>query len=107
MQALLDLYSDEGPERVGFLMPDGEIVEVGNVAADPTQGFDVSGADLMRYAMRATASWHTHPGEPANLSTRDYESFLAWPGLEHFIIGCDGIAHFYIEDGEVIAVEDD
>lgn len=97
---LLSLY--EGPnERVGFILKTGEIVEVDNICAEPTEGFDVRGADIIRYTPIAVATWHTHPDEDSNLSAGDFQSFLNWPDLEHYIIGNDGVTKFRVEDGDV------
>ena len=93
---LSEFYSEEGPERVGFIFPDGAIVEVENSAANPLEGFDVCAEDLITFAERATASWHTHPGASANLSVEDNSAFLCWPKLEHFIIGNDGIKKYVV-----------
>ena len=99
---LAEFYSSEGPERVGFILEDGSIVEVENVANDPVKGFDVCAEDLMVFAERAVASWHTHPGVKANLSNEDYSAFLGWSNLEHYVIGNDGIHQYVVtSDGQV------
>lgn len=98
---LLQLY--EGPhERVGFILKTGEIVEVENICDDPTGGFDVKGADIIKYAPIAAATWHTHPNEDSNLSAGDWHTFLNWPELEHYIIGNDGVTKFVVENGDVL-----
>ena len=56
------LWAPVGSERVGFILEDGELVEVENVCPEPEEGFEVRGEDLVEYAERAVASWHTHPG---------------------------------------------
>ncbi|MBD9544247.1 hypothetical protein IB276_32910 [Ensifer sp. ENS04] len=97
---LLELY--EGPqERCGFILKTGEIVEVVNICPTPTNGFDMRGEDLIRYTPIASASWHTHPGEDSNLSAGDFQSFLNWPELDHYIVGNDGVTRFRVEDGDV------
>lgn len=98
---LLNLY--EGPlERVGFILKNDEIVEVENICEDPTQGFDVRGEDLIKYAGDAAATWHTHPDEDSNLSAGDWHSFRNWPELDHYIIGKDGVTKYVVEDGDVL-----
>ena len=95
----------DGPhERVGFVLEGDEVVEVENIHADPENGFRVRGEDIAKYAMGAKATWHTHPGQSGNLSMEDYYTFLNWPELRHFIIGTDGVAEYYVEDGEVYRV---
>jgi proteasome lid subunit RPN8/RPN11 len=89
-------------EQVGFVLTSGEVVEVKNVCKDPTNGFVVSGEDLLRYSDDVVATWHTHPGATSNLSMSDYESFKNWPQWRHFIAGSDGVAEYYVEDGELL-----
>jgi|HigsolmetaAR201D_1030396.scaffolds.fasta_scaffold33936_2 Predicted metal-dependent protease of the PAD1/JAB1 superfamily len=93
---------DPKVERVGFILKNGEIVEVENVCPEPEEGFDVKGEDILKYGEDAYATWHTHPTSDCNLSMNDYETFLNWPELEHFIVGTDGVRRYIIEDGEVL-----
>lgn len=104
---LKPLYHDDpqSPERVGFVV-DGEIVEVENISSDPVNGFQVAGADLLRYAETATDTWHTHPGQPSNLTVEDYRSFLQYHRLRHHIVGNDGVSTFYVENGKVLSEAD-
>lgn len=102
--SLLPFLSSDGPERVGFVLDTGEIVEVENQCGMPEDGFEVSGADLMKYEDRAVASWHTHPGSDynANLTTADQQSFLDFPELRHYIVAQDGVRCYVIENDRVI-----
>ncbi|KQS84244.1 hypothetical protein [Rhizobium sp. Leaf383] len=98
---LLALY--EGPnERCGFILKNGDIVEVPNICTDPTNGFDMRGEDIIRFAPLASSTWHTHPDEDSNLSAGDYATFLNWPEHDHFIIGNDGVTRFFVEGGDVL-----
>ncbi len=97
---LLELY-EGSHERCGFVLKTGEIVEVPNICIDPENGFDMRGADIVQFAPQAVATWHTHPGEDSNLSSGDFQSFLNWPELEHYIVGNDGVTKFRVEDGDV------
>jgi proteasome lid subunit RPN8/RPN11 len=100
---MIELYTSEGPERVGFVLRGGEVIEVQNVSPAPAYSFDVAAEDLMRFERDAIASWHTHPGRAANLSSDDYEAFRMWPDLQHFIVGSDGIRSYTVTDqGEVL-----
>lgn len=103
-QQLLAMYAPEGRERCGFLVGT-RLVEVENICPDD-DGFEMTGADILRFADKAGASWHTHPGGSANLSVGDYDTFRDWPDMNHFIIGQDGIATYTVEDGEVLRDED-
>lgn len=92
-------------ERVGFVLKNGEIVEVENVCPEPNEGFEVKGEDILNYAPQAAATWHTHPGMTSNLSMNDYETFLEWPMLDHFIIGTNGVTKYVVEDDEVLIAD--
>lgn len=101
-ERLQDLYS--GPnERVGFIVND-EIVEVDNISQDPQNSFLVGAEDVLRYEEIATATWHTHPNEDANLSVGDYETFQNFPDMTHFIVGRDGVRVYEIVDGRLLCV---
>lgn len=100
---MLQFYSPDGLERVGFKLQDGTLVEVKNVFPHPLQSFDVAPEELLLYEDTAVASWHTHPGRPANLSADDYAAFRMYPHLEHFILGSDGIKAYKVTaQGDVI-----
>jgi len=88
-------YSDTGPEKVGFVLPD-KVVKVMNIADKPDEGFDVDPSDIIKYTEQkgAIATWHTHPGSPSNLSGEDFHTFKMWPDLYHLIIGKDGVRCF-------------
>lgn len=94
-------------ERVGFILANGELVEVENVCSEPEQGFEVSGADLVKYEHDAIATWHTHPGKDSNLSVNDYRGFKNWPKLTHYIVGIDGVSGYAIDNGALIKVSVD
>jgi proteasome lid subunit RPN8/RPN11 len=99
--SLLSLY--EGAyERCGFILKTGEIVEVPNICAEPTGGFDMRGADIVKFAPISQATWHTHPDDDSNLSSGDFLTFLNWPELDHYIVGNDGVTKFVVEDGDVL-----
>lgn len=76
-----------------------------NICDDPENGFDVSDADLNRYCDRAIATWHTHPGATKLLSVGDHETYRSNDELIHFIIGTDGVAAYYVEEGMVMNME--
>jgi hypothetical protein len=101
--SLKPLYNQDpkSHERVGFIVND-EIVEVANICSDPVNGFEVSGADILKYAGVASATWHTHPGQRFNLTVSDYKSFVQHPKLQHFIVGTDGVGAYVIQNGKVL-----
>lgn len=97
-------WTETGPERVGFIMPDGDIVEVDNQHPQPDNGFDVSIDDLEKYADTAVATWHTHPGGEANLSLDDHEGFMNYTTLDHYIVGSDGLRRYRVVRGQIVQV---
>lgn len=101
IKTLLKKYNEE-VERVGFILPNGKVVEVENTSASPATSFDVSGESIMKYEGTAIGSWHTHPKDNSNLSVGDMETFLNWPDWDHYIIGNDGVTKYVVEDGEVL-----
>lgn len=91
----------DGPERVGFILKTGKIVEVKNVCHEAINGFEVSGEDLIKH-QDAVATWHTHPGQDSNLSTNDWYGFRNWPEWIHLIVGTDGVSAYRVEGGKVL-----
>lgn len=92
-------------ERVGFVLADASLVEVDNICSEPEQGFEVSGADLLKYERTAIATWHTHPGATSVLSTNDYRAFSNYRKLKHYIIGTDGVQCYAFVDGLLVKVD--
>lgn len=102
MNSLLDFYSDEGPERCGLIMSNGDIVELINAAEDPLEAFEISGADLIKYEDVAIASWHTHPGQSSQLSLDDYAGFLNYPNFQHHIVGKNGVTSYAVINKRIV-----
>lgn len=88
---------DDKVERHGLIL-NGEVIELKNTSGSPEDSCAVNSDDLFLY-LEATATWHSHPDETSNLSGADMQTFLAWPNLDHYIIGVDGITRYYVEDG--------
>lgn len=99
-------YSNEGNERVGFILNTGEVVEVENISEKPQESFIISSESLIKYEDTMVASFHTHPNGTSNLSSDDYIAFRGWPDLKHFIIGKDGIS-CYIVNGSGTVLKDE
>ncbi len=103
LKELLNKYSDEGHERLGFVLEDLTVVELTNCHEDPEHGAKYLSQDLFNYVYNpkypkwAIATWHTHPSEPKNLTGEDYTSFRNHPQLTHYIIGNDGVAHYTVD----------
>lgn len=98
-------YIPKGPESCGFVLLDGSVIEVPNVASNPKENFQVSEEDLQTYESQAVATWHTHPSSSCNLSAPDYLCFLAFPNLQHYIYDGDRLARYSISGMNVILEE--
>jgi proteasome lid subunit RPN8/RPN11 len=101
---LLKLYTKEYEfERCGLIVGD-EIIEADNIHPDPSRGFIIPSEFMIAHEDTATATWHTHPNEPSNLSHEDYEGFSQWPSLTHYIIGIDGVRAFRLRGNLIVEV---
>lgn len=93
-------------ERCGLVLKDGSIIELPNTNPNPALHFSFS-KDYFGSYSDCVATWHTHPDGNPNLSIADYESFLKYPNLFHYIVG-DGIVWgYYIQENRVFLYEDD
>ena len=78
-------------------------VECENVSANPLESFELSYEDLDKLdEANSIGTFHTHPGRDANLSYDDYETFMAYPGLIHYIIGKEGVRTYKVIDGRLL-----
>lgn len=94
-------------ERCGFVLLDGEVVEVTNSHPDPASGFRMAAEDWERYRTLIAATWHTHPRTGANLSMVDYCLFLSQPEWAHYVVSRDTVRCYYVEGGKVLLYEND
>lgn len=100
--SLLCYYSNNGPERGGIITKTGPI-ECINVCENPEEGFELN-LDMQARLDEpdVLGTFHTHPGKGSNLSFEDYQSFMNYPRVKHYIIGNDGVSKFAIRDGLLI-----
>lgn len=103
-QDLAAKYSDTGDERGGYITSTGLIVECENINPNKEENFSLSCDDLEKLENDdVIATFHTHPGKSPNLSKDDYNSFLNWENLLHFIVGKDKINCYKVtERGTVV-----
>lgn len=100
---LLSKLTPSGPERGGFILSDGRLYELANVADKPDMGFFPEITDeLLTKLDDCAGTWHTHPGSTANLSTEDRNTFLQWPTFQHAIVGTDGVRWYAVDKGAVL-----
>jgi proteasome lid subunit RPN8/RPN11 len=97
------MLTSKGPERGGVILSDKSLVELENVCATPNEGYVpkvvVETLDILEDSI---GTWHTHPGQTANLSTEDWEAFVEWPTHFHAIVGTDGVRFYRVENGTVL-----
>lgn len=106
LTSLKMLYSDNGPERGGYIDKENNFIEVENIFDSPNSAFLFSYEDEDRLSENGTATVHTHPNASSNLSKDDYDTFLNWWSLYHLIVGKDGITCYKIsESGSVVKEE--
>lgn len=92
-------------ERGGFILPDGAVIEVDNIAETPAEAFVAHAEDIMRHANTSVALWHTHTGESAHLSAEDWKTFVSWPGYEHIIVSSQSIRFYAVSGPRVLNVD--
>jgi proteasome lid subunit RPN8/RPN11 len=103
MKDLFSRYSDEIlEERCGLILGSGEMLEVQNSHPEPTKGFEIDPETIIRYLDEMSGTWHTHPGQSSVLSGEDHLCFTAWPTLEHYVVGKDGIRLYRVDNGAVV-----
>lgn len=74
--------------------------ECENVCEKPYGGYEMSFEDMDKLDNPDTiGTFHTHPGGSSNLSFEDYESFMSYPRLTHYIIGKEGVRAYKVIDG--------
>ena len=78
-------------------------MECKNTCEEPTSGYEMSFEDMDRLDdPTVIGTFHTHPGQSANLSYEDYESFMSYPMLTHYIVGKDGVRAYKVIEGKLI-----
>lgn len=78
-------------------------VECKNTSINPEQGFEMSFEDMDLLDTPTTiGTFHTHPGQSANLSYEDYESFMSYPSLVHYIVGENGVKSYKVIEGKLV-----
>jgi proteasome lid subunit RPN8/RPN11 len=96
---------DKNKEHCGFIMPSG-VLEVDNVAVDPSCFFEIRESDADRYLAKCMATWHTHTSNSSNLSIEDLQLFQALKDCYHVIISHYEIWLYYTDNNGVVLVEE-
>lgn len=106
LKQLQNLCSESGDERGGYITSDYKMYEVKNNHPEKSNNFMFSCEDLEKLEDdNVIATFHTHPNKTSNLSKEDYEAFLNWEKLLHFIIGKDRISCYKVSDRGTVLVE--
>lgn len=96
--------SDE--EVGGYITNKNEVIQCENVHPNKYNNFMFSCEDLDKLENESViATFHTHPKKSANLSKEDYNAFLNWEKLLHFIIGQDKINCYKVSEQGTIVIE--
>jgi proteasome lid subunit RPN8/RPN11 len=92
-------------EACGFIMNDGEIVELPNVAADPRCCFEMSAIHLTNKLsgreQNIIAIWHTHPRgtlEPSTLDLKAIEIGAIWKDWRYLIATKNEVVELNLEE---------
>lgn len=96
------IFDQSTIEACGFVLKDGSLLQVDNVAKNPEENFQVSEEDLDLYEAQAVATWHTHLNGTCNLSVEDYMCFLVFPQLEHYIYDGGRLATYTVQDNLIL-----
>lgn len=106
LKQLQDKYRDEGNERGGYITSENIAFEVNNIHPQADNNFMFSCEDLDKLDSNdVIATFHTHPNKTSNLSKEDYDSFVNWEKLLHFIIGKDKISCYKVSDRGTVVIE--
>lgn len=92
-------------ERCGFILANGEIVEVPNQSIQAHNSFEVSDEDFLRYADQMVGTWHTHVNGVPNLSLPDYYTFMDFPDMEHWVVSEPATVCFRVREGHLMIDE--
>ena len=101
MKSLFEFYEGD-EERCGFILDDGQVLELKNIHPEPQKGFEIDAEEILRYISRIAAIWHTHPGSTSVLSGEDKLCMEMWPQVKHMIVGKDGITTYRVVNGAVL-----
>lgn len=106
LEELKNKYDESGDERGGYITSDWKIFEVENQHTNKSNNFMFSCEDLEKLESdNVIATFHTHPNKTSNLSKEDYDSFVNWEKLLHFIIGKDKISCYKVSDRGTVIIE--
>lgn len=90
-------------ERCGLII-DGQVVETENIHPEPTTGFEIDPIDIIENLDHIEGTWHTHLNSTSTLSGDDYQCFIQWPDLRHYILSDQGVTQYEVREGAVINV---
>lgn len=103
---LREICNESEDERGGYITKDGIVVEVDNIHPDKTNNFMFSCDDLEKLEEEnVMGTFHTHPNKTSNLSKEDYDAFVNWEKLLHFIIGKDTISCYKVSERGTVVIE--
>lgn len=101
---MLQKFYNPYVERCGLIFSDLEVIELRNTSENPEKAFAFDPEEFEKCADDAIATWHTHTHSDPNLSFGDYQFFLSWPKLKHFIISSEAVWSYEVINGSVVVV---
>ena len=106
LRRLREICDKSDEERGGYITKDLVVYEVDNVHSDKDNNFMFSCEDLEKLENEEViATFHTHPKKTSNLSKEDYDAFVNWEKLLHFIIGQDKISCYKVSERGTVVIE--
>jgi proteasome lid subunit RPN8/RPN11 len=103
---LREICDESEEEKGGYITEDGFVHEVKNVHPQKDNNFMFSCEDLEKLEEEnVLATFHTHPNKTSNLSKEDYDAFVNWEKLLHFIIGKDTISCYKVSERGTVVIE--
>lgn len=106
IEKLKRLQKSSNEEIGGYITEDDKVIECENVHPEKDNNFMFSCEDLEKLECESTiATFHTHVNKSGNLSKEDYNAFLNWEKLLHFIVGEDKINCYKVSERGTIVIE--
>lgn len=106
LEQLHRICNESEDEKGGYITKDLVIHEVDNIHPKKNNNFMFSCEDLEKLDRDdVIATFHTHPQKNSNLSKEDYDAFVNWEKLLHFIVGQDKITCYKVSEKGTVVIE--
>lgn len=106
LEQLRKICEKSEDECGGYITKDLTVCEVKNIHPQKDNNFMFSCEDLEKLEDEdVIATFHTHPKKNSNLSKEDYDAFVNWEKLLHFIVGQDKITCYKVSEKGTVVIE--